>query len=307
MHKHNKGFTLVELLIVIVVIAILAAITVVVYNGLSSRANDAAIKSEIANVDKKIRVFQELNGKLPTTLQCPETSEDACINTSSGVALNYSADNSTNPPTYTLTATRGNIQYASNGVDAPVKRTAYTINNMNTNGDFSNGITGYGNGSCRLPSSCNVVNNELVIDVVNGSRAPVLRAYYGTYNDLDKIYYGFLINKVSGMGFKASAYRNFGGYEQSIISATQYNAMASGQPQRVSTVRTFRASQGTFTHIKWGEYGYGFDFKLYVDNVVVINLTKDFGAGNEPSAATVDAMINDMPGGYFEGSATVFQ
>lgn len=39
-NKQNSGFTIVELLIVIVVIGILAAITIVAYNGVQQRARD---------------------------------------------------------------------------------------------------------------------------------------------------------------------------------------------------------------------------------------------------------------------------
>lgn len=44
MFKNKNGFTIVELLIVIVVIGILAAITIVAYNGIQNRAQDTKIK-----------------------------------------------------------------------------------------------------------------------------------------------------------------------------------------------------------------------------------------------------------------------
>ncbi len=50
----RQGFTIVELLIVIVVIGILAAITIVAYNGIQDRANDTAVQSDLANARKKI-------------------------------------------------------------------------------------------------------------------------------------------------------------------------------------------------------------------------------------------------------------
>ena len=54
----QKGFTIVELLIVIVVIGILAAITIVVYNGIQNRANDAVVQSDLVNHAKKARLFR---------------------------------------------------------------------------------------------------------------------------------------------------------------------------------------------------------------------------------------------------------
>ena len=65
MRQTQKGFTIVELLIVIVVIGILAAIVIVAYNGIQNRANDTAIQSDLKNIGTKIQEFNTLNGRFP--------------------------------------------------------------------------------------------------------------------------------------------------------------------------------------------------------------------------------------------------
>lgn len=52
--KSKSGFTIVELLIVIIVIAILAAITIVTYNGINKRASESAVAAGIRQVRKEL-------------------------------------------------------------------------------------------------------------------------------------------------------------------------------------------------------------------------------------------------------------
>lgn len=67
-HQKNRAsaaFTIVELLIVIVVIGILAAISIVAYNGIQSRARDAQRASDIAVIKKAILAYEVVNGGVP--------------------------------------------------------------------------------------------------------------------------------------------------------------------------------------------------------------------------------------------------
>ncbi|MNY36965.1 Type II secretion system protein G precursor [compost metagenome] len=67
LEKTTKGFTIVELLIVIVIIGILAAITIVAYNGIQNRGKAAAYQSDANSIDKKIEAYNAVNSAYPLT------------------------------------------------------------------------------------------------------------------------------------------------------------------------------------------------------------------------------------------------
>lgn len=65
MNKRRTGYTIVELLIVIVIIAILASITVVAYNGVQRRAKDTARYADLVQVDRLIQLYRVQNDSYP--------------------------------------------------------------------------------------------------------------------------------------------------------------------------------------------------------------------------------------------------
>lgn len=67
MRKSISGFTIVELLIVIVIIAILAAITVVAFNGIQQRAKFAKLQSDLGSIRKAVDLYYAENGSYPVT------------------------------------------------------------------------------------------------------------------------------------------------------------------------------------------------------------------------------------------------
>lgn len=62
MNKSRSGFTIVELLIVVVIIAILAAISVVAYTGVQNRARASAISSDLKAAEKALNAYKIASG-----------------------------------------------------------------------------------------------------------------------------------------------------------------------------------------------------------------------------------------------------
>ncbi|MEX5378810.1 type IV pilin protein [Acinetobacter towneri] len=111
MHQ-NKGFTLIELMIVVAIIAVLAAIAYPSYTQYKIRTNRADVQSEMMNIAQRLQSYYVINHNYTSaTLDNGTTSKDYPI--SNPV---YSITLVSDDQTYTLTAEpkSGTVQ-AGNG------------------------------------------------------------------------------------------------------------------------------------------------------------------------------------------------
>lgn len=74
----NRGFTLVELLLVLVILAVLAAIVIPKFAGRSQQAKETAAKSQISSFETALDAFEVDTGSYPKSL-------DALVNPPNGV------------------------------------------------------------------------------------------------------------------------------------------------------------------------------------------------------------------------------
>ena len=86
----QRGFTIVELLIVIVVIAILAAISIVAYNGIQNRARDNIRYSDAKAILKAIELYKADKGVYPPTTSTTVGGVPSIAGCSSANANGYS-------------------------------------------------------------------------------------------------------------------------------------------------------------------------------------------------------------------------
>jgi prepilin-type N-terminal cleavage/methylation domain-containing protein len=64
--KRNQGFTIVELLIVIVVIGILALLVITTYSGIQQKARNSQRQTDIATTQTQLEAFFSQNGYYPS-------------------------------------------------------------------------------------------------------------------------------------------------------------------------------------------------------------------------------------------------
>lgn len=109
----KNAFTIVELLVVIVVIGVLAAITTVSYTGIAQKATIANMQSDLSNASIQLKMFYIEKSYYPTAINCVNpTLTEICIKKSSNsTIINYLPLPTTNSVAFLFTATNGQNKY----------------------------------------------------------------------------------------------------------------------------------------------------------------------------------------------------
>lgn len=112
-HKRNglsQGFTIVELLIVIVVMAVLVTISVVAYRGIQDRARASEVAAGLTQAKKKLELYKVDHGTYPTT----GNLASADVN-DGDVSYQYTSDGTS----YCLTGTVGTTSHRATNTTNP--------------------------------------------------------------------------------------------------------------------------------------------------------------------------------------------
>ena len=117
--SRRSAFTIVELLIVIAVIGILAAITIVAYNGIQNRANDTVVQADLNNFGKYLKLKEVDLGSPPPGGAVRSGGTDTGTNSSfPGVAFNFSKSSY---------STSVNSLYYCTGVESATGQTSFRV------------------------------------------------------------------------------------------------------------------------------------------------------------------------------------
>ena len=213
--KKQTGFTIVELLIVVIVIAILATITIVGFNGIQNRAKQSSAAASAAQVSKKLAVLQvENSNQAPTQAQF-----DAIAASIPGTTFQYTPGSN---GSYCVTATTSGVSYyISQGNKNPTAGSCFgdpvngvaSVVNLVPNPSFEENRSLWsvsGNSSLTHPSTGGYIGNRY-LSLARTANAAIA-------------YYSFAIPVSGPDAYTGSMWARYPAGRQATLRFIQYNA-----------------------------------------------------------------------------------
>lgn len=105
-NKDEKGFTLIEIIIVIVIMGILVGLIAIAYSGIQRSAQTAQAKQDLDDIYKALNIYRVRNGVYPATL-----AEAGITQNTQGTTYQYAPTSSNGTSTYCITGTNGTVSY----------------------------------------------------------------------------------------------------------------------------------------------------------------------------------------------------
>ena len=280
------GFTIVELLVVIVVIGILAAITIVSYAGVTSRATIATIQSDLSSASKILKMDQTntTTDNFPTTLNLANSGKGITPSQTMDSVI-YIPDNTSNPKNFCLQYRKGTTTYAVDNNSQPGK--GVCLSNLVGNNNFSSDSNsdGMADGWNVGGTNKSVANNiQRMTATLNGN----ILSYDYTNIIGHVYYYGIKVKTNSALvnlnnGFIKVSHTGSDSFE---LLSWVHAATTTGSPHQ--GMYDERASGWT---------------EIQVKEAIRIDLTESFGAGKEPTQAQINTMIGNYPNNWFNITA----
>ncbi len=263
-NRKSVGFTIVELLIVVVVIAILAAITIIAYNGIQQRATNSAMQSSLSSFGKKIEQSKISGG----TSSYPASLADAGVTTDPGTTYSYYFNNDGANTNFCLVARKGTQKYSVQSTNLSPQEGECKGYNYALNGSAESDTT-------RWSANAGAALQQSSVRASEGSRS-ILITDLGTFGD-SYVAYTLPNTPVGDWTFTADVYLTSAGstdYSRGVWlngapSFTTYWSTAYNQTTMLNTWQSFSrnvtitAEADNFIARFYVMTGYD----IYVDNV----------------------------------------
>jgi len=305
--KQRQGFTIVELLIVVVVIAILASITIVSYNGITKSARNSAVQSTLSQAAQKLEITRMNNADdaYPATLSA------AGLNLVNSGDTTYTYAVSSDSKLYCLASSQsGRTYFVTSTIRSPRPGICTGTTGVPGTGEVAS------DGSSTAPVTPPVTPPVTASSIWNSQTPGSVQAFYTDGGGSLKVGNRFYTTNNNGITVKGLRIYNPASSDSTFLSlpVTAYaykndwfGAVVSGNTTFSSTPIATKAYSGTRTAGSWTDILFDTPFTLpkitpSSGATDLLTLAVQFSGGNHYSYITLGSYLyvesTSQPGTY---------